>query len=262
MPYKTRSIARATFLGVVGSCLLFAGEAFTAPVFDLPPVPPPDQYGNILIDRRATQKGVKPVSFSHWSHRLRFTCRVCHTELGFTMKVNTSEITEAENKAGKYCGACHNGRIAFSQKECGRCHNNDIAYGSEKFDLFMENPFPRTPYGDGINWVEALRVGMINPRTYLKTKSKDIVFEKTLTIESGWSIISPSIFPHRAHIQWLDCSTCHPDLFNIKLKSTKSFTMSNILKGDFCGVCHLTVAFPMNDCKRCHPGIAEERGGQ
>jgi hypothetical protein len=29
--------------------------------------------------------------------------------------------------------------------------------------------------------------------------------------------------------------------------------MARILKREFCGVCHLTVAFPMNDCKRCHP---------
>jgi hypothetical protein len=28
--------------------------------------------------------------------------------------------------------------------------------------------------------------------------------------------------------------------------------MNRILQREFCGVCHLTVAFPMNDCKRCH----------
>lgn len=260
MPRKTRAIA--LICAAAGGCLLLAAVALAAPVFDLPPVPPPDQYGNILINRLATQSGVKPVSFSHWSHRLRFTCRVCHTELGFTMKVNATEISEADNRAGKYCGACHNDRIAFGLKNCGRCHNNDIGYGAEKFDIFLEKPFPRTPYGDGINWVEALRTGMITPRAYLKTKSKDIVFEKTLTIDSGWNMVSASIFSHRAHIQWLDCSSCHPDLFNIKLKSTKSFTMSNILKGDFCGACHLSVAFPMNDCKRCHPGISDDKGGQ
>jgi hypothetical protein len=29
------------------------------------------------------------------------------------------------------------------------------------------------------------------------------------------------------------------------------------LAGEFCGVCHMTVAFPMNDCKRCHPAMKE-----
>lgn len=33
--------------------------------------------------------------------------------------------------------------------------------------------------------------------------------------------------------------------------------MNNILKGEFCGVCHLSVAFPVNDCARCHPGLKE-----
>jgi hypothetical protein len=37
-----------------------------------------------------------------------------------------------------------------------------------------------------------------------------------------------------------------------KKKTTKHFSMDRILKGEFCGVCHLTVVFPMNDCKRCH----------
>ena len=37
-------------------------------------------------------------------------------------------------------------------------------------------------------------------------------------------------------------------------ETTKHFAMARILKREFCGICHLTVAFPMNDCKRCHPG--------
>jgi c(7)-type cytochrome triheme protein len=53
-------------------------------------------------------------------------------------------------------------------------------------------------------------------------------------------------------VQWLDCNNCHPDNFNIKKKTTKHFSMERILKREFCGVCHLTVAFPMDDCKRCY----------
>ena len=36
------------------------------------------------------------------------------------------------------------------------------------------------------------------------------------------------------------------------------FSMPLILKGEFCGVCHVTVAFPMNDCKRCHPAMTPD----
>jgi hypothetical protein len=57
---------------------------------DLPSLPPPELYGNIIIDRVSTISGVKPVTFSHWSHRLKHTCRVCHFELEMNMVLNTT----------------------------------------------------------------------------------------------------------------------------------------------------------------------------
>ena len=50
-------------------------------------------------------------------------------------------------------------------------------------------------------------------------------------------------------------TNCHPDVFNIKKKTTEHFEMRFILEGRFCGACHLTVAFPLNDCMRCHPAM-------
>lgn len=100
---------------------------------------------------------------------------------------------------------------------------------------------------------------MIHPATYLKRKSKDnISFDRTFFFPStGVFGIPPAIFPHKAHVEWLDCSNCHPDLFNTKQKSTKELTMDEIVKGNFCGVCHLNVALPVNDCKGCHPGLKD-----
>ncbi len=51
------------------------------------------------------------------------------------------------------------------------------------------------------------------------------------------------------------CTSCHPELFNIKKKTTESLRMSNMIKGESCGVCHLFVAFPLDDCKKCHPNM-------
>jgi c(7)-type cytochrome triheme protein len=236
--------------------LFLAVPGASADFFDLPQLPPPNEYGNLLINRTSTANGVKPVTFSHWQHRVKYTCRVCHSELEFNMRANTTEITEMANRKGKYCGACHNGKIAFRHNgNCDKCHNGDIAYGRDKFEMFGKIPYVRTAYGDGINWVESLRTGVINPVNYLKMKSQDLPFEKMLILESEMSIIPPSIFPHKAHTAWLDCDSCHPEVFNIKKKTTKHFSMSYILKGQFCGVCHINVAFPMDDCKRCHPGI-------
>jgi len=231
--------------------------------WNLLPSPPANEYGNILINRTSEKNGVKPATFSHWIHRQRHTCRVCHFELEFNMKVNTTEITEGANKSGRYCGAsgCHDGKIAFGHNEpnCEKCHNGDRGYGKEKFSQLSN--FPKTKYGNGINWVRAFRKGLIKPLNYITVKPpEDITFGKTILLEAEWDRIPPAIFPHKSHTQWLDCNNCHPDIFNIKKKTTKHFSMRLNLAGEFCGVCHLTVAFPMNDCKRCHPEMGMEGG--
>lgn len=224
--------------------------------FDLPPLPPPAEYGTILINRVSTANGIKPAQFSHWRHRTMYTCRVCHTELEFNMKVNTTEITESASRKGKFCGACHNGVTAFRhEKNCERCHTGEIVSNNEKFALFAKFDFPETGFGNKIDWVDALKRRLIVPNRYLKTKSQDIQFDRKLLLEAEWNMIPPAVFPHRQHTSWLDCNNCHPELFTIKKKGTKHFSMTYILKGEFCGGCHLTVAFPMDDCKRCHPDL-------
>ncbi|HZV82442.1 MAG TPA: c(7)-type cytochrome triheme domain-containing protein [Geobacteraceae bacterium] len=228
--------------------------------FSLPPLPPREEYGTIIIDRQSSQNGQKPVVFSHWLHRSRFTCRVCHGELDFVMKTNATEITERGNRTGKFCGACHNGKIAFRHNgNCDKCHNGDVGYSSKKFeDFLLQNAMPMTATGNGVNWSEGLRNRIIKPQTYLKKKSQDMGFDKELLLEAEMTIIPPAVFPHKAHTAWLDCDNCHPDLFNIKKKGTH-FTMPEILKGNYCGVCHLTVAFPMDECRRCHPDMREQQ---
>ena len=223
----------------------------------LPSLLPPEKHGNILINRTSVKNQVKPATFSHWLHRQRHTCRVCHFELDFNMKVNTTEITEKANREGKFCGArgCHDGKAAFGHDKphCEKCHNGKLDYGREKFGELGNAPATR--FGNRVDWVNAMKSGKITPRNYLKNKPTEMSFDKTLTIEAEWNFVPASIFPHKAHTAWLDCNNCHPEIFNIKKKGTENFSMENILKGEFCGVCHLNVAFPMDDCARCHPGM-------
>ncbi len=225
-------------------------------IWNLPPLPPPEEYGNLLINRVSEAAGQKAVTFSHWSHRLRYTCRVCHTELAFEMKVNDTEITEKANRRGEYCGACHNGRVAFglTRKNCTRCHNGDRSYGKEKFKKLAG--FPKAKFGNKIDWEKAIRQKRIHPKaTIWKQPYTPIHFNKLLKMDAKWHIIPDAFFSHKTHNQWLDCSNCHPEPFNIKEKTTKHFSMKAILQGRFCGTCHRSVSFPMNDCNRCHPGI-------
>ncbi len=221
---------------------------------DLPPTLPPAEYGNIVIDRTSQFNNIDPVVFSHWSHRQRFTCRVCHFEIEFNMRVNTSGITEFANKNGRFCGTsgCHDGKAAFGHEKphCEKCHSDDIEYGKEKFSKLSK--FPKAKFGNGIDWVKALEKRLIAPANYLSIKPPDVAVIKPLLLDAEWANIPPAIFSHKVHSQWLDCNNCHPDIFNIQKKTTKHFAMNRILRREFCGVCHLTVAFPMNDCKRCH----------
>ena len=81
------------------------------------------EYGDIVLNERAESEGMSPVIFPHWFHRIRFQCRVCHLELGFRMRAGANQIRMADIAAGAFCGACHNGRIAWSTDNCGLCHS-------------------------------------------------------------------------------------------------------------------------------------------
>ncbi len=236
--------------------LIFAVSAMAARSvwWTLPTLPAPELYGNILIDRVSTSAGVKPVTFSHWSHRVKYTCRVCHFELEFNMMLNTTMITEELNQYGRYCGACHNDKLAFGHTKghCEKCHNGDVGYGKEKFETLSS--LPPAKNGNEVDWVMALKNGLIKPENYVLEESSPIKFEREIVIESEWVGISPVLFPHEIHRKWLDCSNCHPEIFNIRQYGTEDLAMESILKYEFCGVCHGKVAFPPNDnCKNCHP---------
>jgi len=242
-------------LGLCGTVVLICGSIFAAG-WQYPPLPDPSQYGDVVIDRLSTERGVRPVLFSHWSHRRTATCRVCHLELGFVMETNMTRITEQENKRRNFCGACHDGVSAFahSQEHCDTCHNGGASAGRKKY--VQETKHFSRGTGDFIDWSETLRRGLIHPKQSIHEKDyAPPPITKTLTLESDWNFVPPSVFPHKEHIAWLDCAQCHPDIFNVKKKTTEHFSMENILLGEFCGVCHLTVAFPIQDCQRCHPDM-------
>lgn len=249
MPYKI-SISIIFFLSLFFS---FKEERF----WKLPKLPKPYEYGNIIINRTSEKNNVKPVVFSHWIHRRKYNCRVCHFEIEFSLKANSTEITEEKNRNGEYCGTCHNGEIVFGHKDeknCSKCHNANLSIGKEKF--FELSKFPKAKYGNGIDWVISEEKGFIKPNKYLKIPiSSEMAFDKDILLESIWINVPSAVFSHKIHNEILDCNNCHPDIFNIQKKGTKDFYMTKILEGQFCGVCHRNVAFPINDCKRCHPKI-------
>lgn len=219
----------------------------------------PERYGNVPLRNRSTKKGMAPVVFPHWSHRTKYTCRVCHLELDFGMPRGESGITRGGNLAGRHCGACHNGKIAFSvrydDKQCDRCHVDNFRKMDKSFKEFAAK-LPKTKYGNRIDWVKALEKGLIKPKNSLHEEITPMELPEALKkdFRLGTSSSRSAVyFSHKKHVAWLDCSNCHPDIFNIKKKGTESFSMDKNLYGWFCGTCHLRVSFPMTDCNRCHP---------
>ncbi len=87
------------------------------------PGPAHAEYGDVVINNFADAANMRPVVFPHWFHRVRFRCKVCHADLGFEFKAGGNKITMAKIIDGQFCGACHNGEIAWSVENCAMCHS-------------------------------------------------------------------------------------------------------------------------------------------
>jgi c(7)-type cytochrome triheme protein len=81
------------------------------------------EYADVVLNHAAEANGMRPVVFSHWFHRIRFRCKVCHSELGFVMRAGANKITMADIIDGRFCGMCHNGEVAWSVERCDLCHS-------------------------------------------------------------------------------------------------------------------------------------------
>ncbi len=94
--------------------VLFAGVYFEAAQAE---------YGDVVINEFSDEAGMRPVVFPHWFHRIRFRCKVCHGDLGFKFEAGGNEINMLKIIDGEYCGACHNGDVAWSIENCDLCHS-------------------------------------------------------------------------------------------------------------------------------------------
>ncbi len=109
---------------------------------------------------------------------------------------------------------------------------------------------PPAATGNRVDWVEALRRGLIAPRSEAVADGQPTVLDLDVPMMRTASM--PGVtFPHRQHTEWLTCSNCHPRIF-LPQKAANPITMYSIMRGEYCGVCHGKVAFPPADCFRCH----------
>jgi c(7)-type cytochrome triheme protein len=226
--------------------------------------PKPHEYGATLINTASTANGIGAVEFPHWLHRSKYTCRLCHIDIGFAMSAGETGIKESDNRHGLYCGTCHDGSIAFGWKangdgaedkeNCVRCHSvGEEVEPKNDFYSFREH-LPRERFGNGIDWVEAEDQGLIKPvdildRVSIQRPKLENPMDESLTAKE---ITMPNIvFSHTKHTVWNGCEVCHPQIFGVK-KSANQYTMQEIFDGLYCGGCHGKVSFASDDCQRCH----------
>ncbi len=214
-----------------------------------------DFYGTILMDRgiKAESK-VKPVLFPHWAHRSNYTCKVCHTDMGFKLEANATEIRQSDIESGKYCGKCHNGQVSFAVNECDRCHSYGIVVKENKKIGDALKDLPRDDFGNRVDWAAALKEGKIKPRASLEGSEKMNVLDSDIIIPvTKFDPHPPDVlFPHKAHTEQVACDTCHPSIFEQKKGGNPKMNMMRIISGQYCGTCHGRVSFPLDDCFRCH----------
>ena len=89
----------------------------------VPVSPTQAEYGDVVINNFSDKAGMRPVVFPHWFHRVRFRCKVCHADLGFQFKAGGNQIDMLKIIDGQFCGACHNGELAWSAENCNLCHS-------------------------------------------------------------------------------------------------------------------------------------------
>jgi c(7)-type cytochrome triheme protein len=233
-------------------------------------VPAPHSYGQVVLGRHTGAAGIPPAVFDHWRHRARYTCRVCHVDVGFAMSAGETGISAATNRGGFHCGACHDGKTLHAGQaifpscsggadvtagpSCARCHaRSDPARLRKEYGAFAAT-LPRTRTGQ-VDWVAAEADGSLRPADHLEGVSfarPKLQMKKEVPFQSrGW-MEGVIIFSHSKHTVWNGCEVCHPEIFPSTSHGATKYSMLQIAAGEACGACHGKVAFAIAECERCH----------
>ncbi|HTY21515.1 MAG TPA: c(7)-type cytochrome triheme domain-containing protein [Desulfomonilaceae bacterium] len=232
---------------------------------------PAKEYGKVILTDHSTKALFPPARFDHWLHRAFFTCRLCHVDLGFAMQQNGTKVTAEANAHKLYCGSCHNGKTKhfgrpifescsseYSSEEksrCRRCHySEEEAERTFTYDTFARR-FPKLKTGNLVDWERTEALGFIQPLDALPDsppRRPPLKAQPDFSITSRGTWIADIIFSHQKHAVWNGCEVCHPEIFPSVKKGATRYSMFQISEGEYCGACHGSVAFPVEECQRCH----------
>jgi c(7)-type cytochrome triheme protein len=109
-------------------------------------------------------------------------------------------------------------------------------------------------------WRAALLVAalMLLAGTPVEAEYGDVIFNRRSEKEG----VRPVIFPHWFHRIRFRCKVCHYE-FGFKMRAgANDVSMSDIIDGKFCGMCHDgEVAWSPERCDLCHSGRAGLESG-
>lgn len=102
-----------------------------------------------------------------------------------------------------------------------------------------------------VNWVEATKQGVVAPIVGIDRNRRHRFYEGVILYNATSPTREDVVFEHDVHTYFLDCDSCHPKPFK-KTPGEAKITMMKIKRGRYCGKCHGKIAFPIEDCERCH----------
>jgi c(7)-type cytochrome triheme protein len=225
-------------------------------------------------------KNAPSVIFSHDAHLLKNRdCKTCHNAIYNLAQKRSYSMAEMEK--GMSCGACHNGKKAFSvatEKDCSKCHRgipSAVTYRIKEGNAVFSHDshvngkgygckscHNAGPIRRGVSMTEMEKgksCGSCHNGKAAFTVSANCgschrgLTTKTLKYKS--KPVTDAVFSHDFHTQAYKCSDCHSKLYDYRQGSRK-VTMAQMEKGKSCGVCHngKTAFAASGDCNKCHAG--------
>ncbi|NVN98705.1 MAG: cytochrome c3 family protein [Geobacteraceae bacterium] len=224
-------------------------------------------------------KGATDVAFSHDSHvsKAGLSCKSCHDGKIITGK--DKNVSMAQMEKGRTCGACHNGKRAFTVAgNCGNCHKGmspreitfklkgvtDAVFSHQVHIGMFKCPDCHTkvfPYKAGS--LKATMASMETGKSCGTCHNGKDAFTVAGECDKCHKGYKPGIIPfkteagdasfsHEFHLGMFKCADCHTKVFPFKAGALKA-KMGDMDKGKSCGACHNGKdAFKTEDCIKCH----------
>ncbi|HTP66313.1 MAG TPA: cytochrome c3 family protein [Geobacteraceae bacterium] len=225
-------------------------------------------------------KGAAEAAFAHGVHiaKMDGKCRSCHN--GKVITGREKNVTMAAMEKGKTCGACHDGKKAFTVAgNCGNCHKGMtprelIFKANVVTDAVFSHKFHLTSYNckDCHTSVFPYKVGVKKFTMAEMEQGKGCgtchngkdAFSAAGDCDRCHKGFKPAIvqfkneggevkFSHEFHLGMYKCADCHTARFPFKA-GAQHVNMAGMEAGKSCGGCHNGKdAFTVKEnCEKCH----------